>query len=58
MAVPTKIFNNIENVKMFKFIVMQDAIVAYDNVEQVTSFDFYDKRNKTRVADVKELVLK
>lgn len=57
MAIPTKIFNNIENVKMFHFIVMQDAIVAYDNVEQVTSFDFYDRKNKKRVGDVKELVM-
>ena len=37
---------------------MQNATIAYGNAEQVTSFEFYDKKNQTRVTNTKGLVLK
>lgn len=56
-AIPTKIhINNINDVRKFNFLVLEDAIIAYENKEDVTSFEFYDKKNKKRVSDVKDTV--
>ena len=35
---------------------MQNAMVAYENALMVTSFDYYDRKNKKRVALVKEII--
>ena len=48
---------NIDQVKKFNFLTLQNAIIAYENADMVTSFDFYDKKNSTRVNNVKNLVL-
>lgn len=56
-AIPTPVLSlNIDQIKLFNLIILQDAIVAHENAETVTSFEFYDKKNKKRVADVKEIV--
>ena len=56
-AVPTKVHQqNVAEKRKFKFIVLEDAVIAYANKEDVTSFDYYDKKNKKRVSDVKALV--
>ena len=56
-AVPTKVHqHNVAEKRKFKFIVLEDAVIAYANKEDVTSFDYYDKKNKKRVSDVKALV--
>ena len=56
-AVPTPVLTlNIHEIRLFKLITLQDSIVAFKNEETVTSFDYYDQKNKKRVADVKDIV--
>ena len=57
-AVPTRVLElNINQVKKFNFLTLQNAIIAYENADMVTSFDFYDKKNSMRVNSVKNIVL-
>lgn len=57
-AVPTKVLPlNIDQIRKFNFLTLQDAIIARENAEQVTSFEYYDRKNKQRVTTVKDLVI-
>mmetsp|Transcript_34574 Transcript_34574/g.42581 ORF Transcript_34574/g.42581 Transcript_34574/m.42581 type:complete len:98 (-) Transcript_34574:285-578(-) len=56
-AVPNKVLIfNIDQIRKFNFLILQNAIIALENAETVTSFEFYDKKNKNRVNDVKTIV--
>ena len=43
-------------IQKFRFLILQDAIDASNNSDRVTSFEFYDRKNKIRVNNVKALV--
>ena len=53
-AIPTSISTDIalEDTRKFKFLTMDNATIAKSNSNQVTSFEYYDKKNKTRVSQV------
>ena len=57
-AIPNNIIKTqISEVKKFNFQIMQDAIIAFKNQERMQSFEFYDKKNKTRVLNVRNLIV-
>ena len=37
-------------------MTLQNAFIALKNAETVTSFEYYDRKNKLRVAEVKQIV--
>lgn len=42
-AVPSPVLmSNIDEIRLFRLITLQDAIVAFENEETVTSFEYYD----------------
>ena len=51
-AVPTKIKSKktLYDTCKFKFLTMDNATIAKANNNQVTSFEYYDKKNKSRVS--------
>ena len=48
---------NIDNVKMFWFSKLQEAIIAFKNEDQVTAFGFFDLKNAERTQQISELIL-
>lgn len=38
-------------------MTLQNASIALQNIEQVTSFEYYDKENRTRVSGIKTVVI-
>ena len=49
-AVPKKVTTtNVHQIDLFRMLDLQNAMVAYENAEMVTSFGFYDRKNKKRV---------
>lgn len=56
-AVPSKVrLTNLDQIRKFNFLTLQSAKIAMETAEQVTSFEFYDKKNNNRVTLVKNLV--
>ena len=56
-ATPNKVISlTLSQIQKFRFLILQDAIDAHKNSDRVTSFEFYDKKNKTRVNTVKSQV--
>ena len=51
---PNKVISlTLSQIQKFRFLILQDAIDAHKNSDRVTSFEFYDRKNKTRVNTVK-----
>lgn len=56
-AMPTKVYTlTLRDVAKFRFLILQDAINAKNTSDRVTSFEFYDAKNKRRVNMIKELL--
>jgi len=47
-ACPKILPSNLEMIKKFKFRTLQAAIIAAQNEDKVTAFEFYDKKNAER----------
>ena len=49
-ALPNKIMNySLETIELFNFRIFQEALHAYQNLEIVKAFEYFDERNKARV---------
>jgi hypothetical protein len=58
-ALPIPIMRkNRDKVRMFNFNILQGALIAYSTAEKVQAFEFYDKLNRSRVQNVKDIILK
>lgn len=56
-AMPTPIVDyNLYQMKMFNFSILQSAIIAFQNEDKVSAFEFYDRLNRERVGNVRELI--
>eukprot|EP00347_Sterkiella_histriomuscorum_P019687 403340671 len=54
-ALPDRItLENIHKVNMFNFKIFQESLFAYQNLDLVNPFEYFDEKNRERVQQVKE----
>ena len=46
--------STIEQTEMFNFRIFQESLIAFQNVDLVNAFEFFDDKNRERVQKVKE----
>jgi hypothetical protein len=57
-ALPNKITSfSLEQIEMFNFRVFQESLIAFQNVDLVNAFEYFDEKNRERVQNVKEKLL-
>ena len=57
-ALPSKINrDNMLKMKMFNFSIFQNSLIAFQNRDQVKSFEHFDNLNKSRVQKIRESIL-
>ena len=57
-ALPGKITKyNMHQISLFNFNILQSAIIAFLNEDIVNAFEFYDKKNRDRVSNVRDLII-
>lgn len=57
-ALPNKItMDSLQSVELFNFRIIQDSITAFQNINIVNAFEFFDDKNRERVQIVKENML-
>lgn len=58
-ALPGKITKyNMNQISLFNFNILQSAIIAFLNEDIVNAFEFYDKKNRDRVSNVRDLIIR
>lgn len=58
-ALPGKITKyNMHQISLFNFNILQSAIIAFLNEDIVNAFEFYDKKNRDRVSNVRDLIIR
>jgi hypothetical protein len=45
---------SLEQIEMFNFRVFQESLIAFQNVDLVNAFEYFDEKNRERVQNVKE----
>ncbi|CDW75745.1 UNKNOWN [Stylonychia lemnae] len=54
-ALPDRInAENIHKVKLFNFKIFQESLIAFQNLDLVNPFEYFDEKNRERVQQVKE----
>ena len=49
-ALPNKIMeNSLEQTEMFNFRIFQESLIAYQNLDIVNAFEYFDDKNRERV---------
>lgn len=57
-ALPNKItMLSLEQTEMFNFRVFQESLIAFQNVDLVNAFEYFDEKNRERVQNVKEKLI-
>ena len=57
-ALPSKIVDyNLDQMTKFNFAIVQNSLIAYQNKDQVTAFDYFDEKNKSRVQNIRTCIL-
>jgi len=57
-ALPNRVMNyGLEAVEMFNFRIFQESLHAYQNLDMVKFFEFFDKKNKERIQNVRNKIL-
>jgi len=57
-ALPNKIMkNSLEQTEMFNFRVFQESLIAYQNLDIVNAFEYFDDKNRERVQNVKDKLI-
>lgn len=46
--------STIEQTEIFNFRIFQESLIAFQNVDLVNAFEFFDDKNRERVQKVKE----
>ncbi len=54
-ALPNKATKHtIEQIEMFNFRVFQESLIAFQNVDLVNAFEYFDEKNRERIQNLKE----
>ncbi len=54
-ALPNRITKiTIEQIEMFNFRVFQESLIAFQNVDLVNAFEYFDEKNRERIQNLKE----
>jgi hypothetical protein len=54
-ALPNRVsLLSLEQIEMFNFRVFQESLIAFQNVDLVNAFEYFDEKNRERVQNVKE----
>ena len=54
-ALPNRISKiTIEQIEMFNFRVFQESLIAFQNVDLVNAFEYFDEKNRERIQNLKE----
>jgi hypothetical protein len=54
-ALPNRITKiTIEQIEMFNFTVFQESLIAFQNVDLVNAFEYFDEKNRERIQNLKE----
>ena len=54
-ALPNRVTQvTLEQTEMFCFRVFQESLIAFQNVDLVNAFEYFDEKNRERVQNVKE----
>ncbi|CDW78613.1 UNKNOWN [Stylonychia lemnae] len=57
-AIPNQIVDyNLEQNELFNFKIFQDSLVAFQNLDMVNAFEYFDEKNRERVQNVKEMLI-
>jgi len=54
-ALPQKVTEaNVLSIEMYNFKIFQESLIAYQNLDMVNAFEYFDDKNRVRVQNVKE----
>lgn len=54
-ALPNKVTKHtIEQIEMFNFRIFQESLIAFQNVDLVNAFEYFDEKNRERIQNLKE----
>mmetsp|Transcript_3874 Transcript_3874/g.6584 ORF Transcript_3874/g.6584 Transcript_3874/m.6584 type:complete len:243 (-) Transcript_3874:265-993(-) len=57
-ALPNKIVDyNINQMKLFNFSILQNSLIAFQNADQVSAFEYFDEKNRDRVQKIRTCIL-
>ena len=57
-ALPNKVMEkSIEQIEMFNFRIFQESLIAYQNLDIVNAFEYFDDKNRERVQNVKDKLM-
>eukprot|EP00347_Sterkiella_histriomuscorum_P022855 403336899 len=57
-AIPNEIVDyNLEQNELFNFKTFQDSLVAFQNLDMVNAFEYFDEKNRERVQNVKDMLV-
>ncbi len=57
-ALPNKIMpKSLEQTEMFNFRIFQESLIAYQNLDIVNAFEYFDDKNRERVQNVKDKLM-
>ena len=54
-ALPNKVTAySIEQTEMFNFRVFQESLIAFQNIDLVNAFEYFDEKNRERIGNLKD----
>lgn len=57
-ALPNKILeSSLDQTEMFNFRIFQESLIAYQNLDIVNAFEYFDDKNRERVQNVKDKLM-
>lgn len=57
-AIPQEILDsNLTHTELFNFKIFQDSLIAFQNLDMVNAFEYFDEKNRERVQNVKEMLI-
>ena len=57
-AIPNQIVDyNLEQMELFNFKIFQDSLIAFQNLDIVNAFEYFDEKNRERANNIKEMLL-
>lgn len=57
-ALPNQIVDyNLEQNELFNFKVFQDSLIAFQNLDIVNAFEYYDQKNRERAQQIKDMLI-
>ena len=57
-ALPNKVMEStLEQTEMFNFRIFQESLIAFQNLDIVNAFEYFDDKNRERVQNVKDKMM-